>query len=142
MLGINKKIFSISLGIPLFLAALITLDASTQMRRAESSFAKYNAWANSPDGIAARRLQRELDRQKRNDSINCYMKNAGPDYDASLDCPENLNPRLELTPPQAWIYPSIWYYSLPKRLFESATSKAIHEIHMEAIEYWEKREPN
>ena len=142
MSGINKKLFVFFIGIPSCLAMLLMVDAYTQMRRAESAFANYKKWANSPDGVEARRLQRDLDRQRRNDSINCYLNNLGPDYDVSLDCPENLKPRLKLTPPEAWVYPSVWYYSLPKRFFGSDTSKAIHEIHMEAIEYWEPRGPH
>ncbi|WP_157718897.1 hypothetical protein [Pseudomonas pohangensis] len=142
MLGFIKKykyIIIFFFGSILFLCGLVFIDASNQMRRAELATASYQKWANSSDGITLRRLQRDIDRQNRSNSINCYLENYGPDYDPTLDCPENLKPRSELTPPTAWVYPSIWYYSLPQRIFGNDLSKVIHIEHMKAIEYWETR---
>lgn len=138
----NKYILITSFATLLLFCALVLLDATKQMRRAELATASYQKWANSSSGIAMRRLQRKFDRQSRSNSINCYLENYGPDYDPTLDCPENLKPRSKLTPPTAWVYPSIWYYSLPHRIFGNDISKAIHIRHMKAIEHWEIRGTN
>ena len=142
MFSISKKVLLIFLGIMLALCLLTIIDALHQERRAEVAIFKYEKWANSSAGITARRLQRDIDRQNRTDILNCYADKSGPDYNASLDCPQALAPRVEVTPPTPWLYRSLWYYSWPSRLIGDDLSESINKWHIEAVEYWENKDSN
>lgn len=115
------------------------IGASSELNRAEEAQAKYSAWSNSPDGISVRRTQREIDRIKNTDMMNCYLRHAGPDYDVALDCPQNLAPRAEIAPPQPLNFSSVWDYTVFGKLSRSETSAALFEIHMQAVDYWDMR---
>jgi hypothetical protein len=134
-----KSVVLVTAGVLGIIALFVFLDASNELNRAEKAEAKYNAWANSPTGIESRRLQRDLDRIRREEGLKCYFEHVGPDYDASLDCPENMAPRTAVTPPSPLSYPTVWDYTIFSRAFRSDVSAALFEIHMEAVGYWEKQ---
>lgn len=135
----SKKAVLVTTGAILIVALFVFLGGNAELNRANKAAAKYDAWANSPEGISTRRLQRDLDRARDKADFDCYLRHAGPDYDVALDCPEIIAPRQEFTPPIPLGFSSAWDYTIFGKALRNDVSDALFEIHMKAVEYWENK---
>ena len=122
----------------LTIGALLTYaQAHQEHARAEKAWAKYSAWALTPDGISAREAQLKADYLTAFRDENCFKLHAGPDFEPSIDCPDSLKPKLQFSKPRPIKPDSVWTFSELVRAFDSETEKARYEKHKKAVLYWE-----
>lgn len=86
--------------------AVTVSEATKKVAAAEAELRVYQTWYGSPEGIEHRKVTRELERAQRLDTLECYAKHGGLDYDADLDCPRAKAPSIYYRlPPHV---PSLW----------------------------------